>query len=245
MVPLFDVDPDLALGLEGEELERAQRQAVARTVDVATKGWDPSRFMLGDDDGWLGLLVLDGLLIRKVTVGKRSSCELFGPNDLVRPWDSDRDYRPLVVSTDVVVLRPVRMAILDSAFALRMAPWPSVTARLVSRVSGRARYLALTHAVGQLRRIDSRLLILFWLLAERWGKVGLDGVRIRLPLTHEVLAMLVGAHRPTVTLALARLNTLGLLTRERPDSWWLSNAAIESLGRPDVIELPDPACNTH
>jgi hypothetical protein len=34
------------------------------------------------------------------------------------------------------------------------------------------------------------------------SKVAADAVRIRLPLTHELLAMLVGARRPPVTLAL-------------------------------------------
>lgn len=51
--------------------------------------------------------------------------------------------------------------------------------------------------------------------------------------------MLVGAHRPTVTIALQRLTRAGLLTRERPDRWLLTNHAIESLKRPESIDLID------
>jgi DNA-binding transcriptional ArsR family regulator len=233
-VSLLDTDPDLGSGLRGHELEAARKQAVALTVDVGTDRWDDDRFAQGAEDGWLGLLLIEGLMVRKVVVGRRAACELFGPGDLIRPWDPERDYEPLAIGVDAFVLRPARLAILDHAFALRIAPWPSITSKLLARVAGRARYLAVTQAVTQLRRIDARLLILFWLLAERWGRVALDGVRIGLPLAHEVLAMLVGAHRPTVTLALARLTSAGLLTRERSDQWLLTNDAIDALGRPEI-----------
>jgi CRP-like cAMP-binding protein len=189
------------------------------------------------DDGWLGLYVLSGLLIRRVTVSKRPACELFGPGDVIRPWDTDGEYDPLPISVDWIVLRPARLAILDTAFVLRISRWPSVTSRLVSRVAARARYLGLTQAVTHLPRIHARLLILFWLLAERWGRVSPDGVHVDLPLTHEVLAMLVGTQRPTVTIALKRLGRAGLLTRERRDRWLLTKRAIEALRRPESLEL--------
>jgi DNA-binding transcriptional ArsR family regulator len=79
--------------------------------------------------------------------------------------------------------------------------------------------------------------MLFWLLAERWGRVGPDGVHVTLPLTHEVLAMLVGSHRPTVTIALQRLARAGLLIRERSDRWLLTNRAIECLGSPESLAM--------
>jgi hypothetical protein len=96
--------------------------------------------------------------------------------------------------------------------------------------------LALAQAVTHLRRVHSRLLILFWLLAERWGKVGPAGVHVELPLTHEVLAMLVGTHRPTATLALQRLAAGELLIRERADRWLLTSRGIEMLRRPESID---------
>jgi hypothetical protein len=49
---------------------------------------------------------------------------------------------------------------------------------------------------------------------------------IALPLTHDMVAMLVGAHRPTVTSALHRLAGAGMLCRRGEGGWLL--AAVES-----------------
>ena len=54
-------------------------------------------------------------------------------------------------------------------------------------------------------RIDLRLHMLFWELADRWGTVRQDGVHVPLYLTHSMLADLVAARRPTVTKALGEL----------------------------------------
>jgi CRP/FNR family transcriptional regulator, cyclic AMP receptor protein len=238
-VSLLDADPDLAAGVPPDDLEAARRRALAAVVEIGPPDWDPRAVSAMAEPGWLGLFLIDGLMIRRVTVGKRAACELFGPSDLLRPWDADGEYEPLPISIDWLVLKPVQLAVLDAAFVLRTAPWPSINSRIVSRVVQRARYLVLTEAVMHLPRAHPRLLILFWLLAERWGTVGPDGVHVSLPLTHEVLGMLIGAQRPTVTIALQRLARAGLLTRERTDRWLLTNAAIERLRHPERLALID------
>ncbi len=239
IVSLLDADPDLGTGLEGATLEAARRRALARVMSVEPPHWDTRELRVQAEPGWLGLFVIDGLLLRRVQIGRRSACELFGPGDLLRPWDTDGEYAPLSITVDWLVLRQTRMAILDTAFVLRTARWPTIGSRIVSRVAQRARYLALTQAVTHLPRAHARLLILFWLLAERWGRVTPEGVRVTLPVTHEVLAMLVGTQRPTVTLALQRLTRAGLLVRERSEHWLLTNEAIETLGRAESLELVD------
>ena len=238
-VSLLDADPDLAAGVPADDLEAARRRAVAAVVEVGPPQWDTSAVCAMAEPGWLGLFMIDGLMIRRVTVGKRAACELFGPSDLLRPWDADGEYEPLPIDIDWIVLKTVRLAVLDDAFVLRTAPWPSINSGIVSRVVQRARYLSLTEAVMHLPRAHPRLLILFLLLAERWGKVGPDGVRVSLPLTHEVLGMLIGAQRPTVTIALQRLARAGLLSRERTDCWLLTNAAMERLRHPEQLALID------
>ncbi len=240
-VAVLDVDPDLGIGLAEPDFEAARRRAVATVVELRRPSWDPSQMRAQADDGWLGLFVVDGLMIRRVSLGKRAACELFGPTDLIRPWDTDGEFDPLPIAVDWLVLRPTRLAVLDTAFVQRIARWPSINGRLIGRVAQRARYLSLAQAATHLPRAYARLLILFWLLAERWGKVRPDGVHVSLPLTHEVLGMLVGAHRPTVTIALQRLTRAGLLTRERSDRWLLTNHAIQSLGHPDSLNLLDEA----
>ena len=238
-ISLLDADPDLAAGVPADDLEAAHRRSVAAVIEVVPPDWDPRPVSAVAEPGWLGLFVIDGLMLRRVTVGKRAGCELFGPSDLLRPWDADGEYQPLPIDIRWLVLKPVRLAVLDAAFVLRVAPWPSINSRIVSRVVQRARYLSLTEAVMHLPRAHPRLLILFLLLAERWGKVGPDGVRVSLPLTHEVLGMLIGAQRPTVTIALQRLARAGLLTRERADRWLLTNEAIERLRHPERLALID------
>lgn len=238
---LLDEDPDLAPGLDKQQFEAARRRAVAPVLELEPPTWNTAPIREEAEEGWLGLYVLDGVLLRRVTVGKRAACELFGPGDLIRPWDTDGEYDPLPISVDWLVLKSARLAILDTAFVLRVARWPTINSRIVSRVAQRARYLALTQAVTHLPRAYARLLILFWLLAERWGKVGPDGVHVTLPLTHEVLAMLVGAHRPTVTIALQRLTRAGYLIRESSDRWLLTKWAIERLEHPESLALIDPA----
>ena len=242
-VAVLDADPDLAIGLAGRDLEAARHRALAAVIEVRPPEWDTTQIRHQAEDGWLGLFVIDGLMIRRVTVGRRPACELFGPSDLLRPWDADEAYDPLPIGIDWLVLKPTRLAVLDTAFVLRVAPWPTINGRIVGRVAQRARSLALTQAVTHLPRAHARLLLLFWVLAERWGRVGPEGVHVDLPLTHGVLAMLIGAQRPTVTLALQRLTRAGLLNRERSDRWLLTNEAIESLGHPESLNLIENGAN--
>jgi hypothetical protein len=237
MVALLDADPDLGTGVPSAEAELARSRAIAAVVELEPPAWDPAPLVARAESGWLGLFVLDGLLLRRVEVGKRSACELFGPTDVIRPWDTDGDYDPVPIAVDWLVLKRTRVAVLDTAFMLRIARWPTITSRIVSRLAQRARYLTLTQAVTHLPRAYVRLLILFWLLADRWGRVGTEGVYVTLPLTHEVLAMLIGAHRPTVTIALQRLTRSGFLIRERSDRWLLTNSAIETLQHPESLAL--------
>jgi hypothetical protein len=76
------------------------------------------------------------------------------------------------------------------------------------------------------------------------GSVPMSGVRVASPIVNilNVLAMLIGAQRPTVTIALQRLARAGLLIREATDRWLLTNHAIERLGSPcaprAIVEHP-------
>lgn len=65
---------------------------------------------------------------------------------------------------------------------------------------------------------------LFGALGNRWGRRTPDGIGISLPLTYEMVAMLVGAHQPTVTSALRRLSCARRLRREGERGWLLAAA---------------------
>jgi hypothetical protein len=228
-VYVLDVDPDLAQGIPETEQREARQRSIARVLALEQNRWDLSELAHPPASDWLGLLVIDGLLVRRVKVAGRAACELFGAGDVLRPWDVDGDYDPLAVTVDWLVIQPADVAVLDRAFARRIARWPTISAELTRRIAARARHLSLIAAITHIPRTHARLLLLFWLLSERWGAVTPEGILIRLPLTHHVLAMLVGSHRPTVTVALQRLARDGLLIRRAHNRWLLATRAIDAL----------------
>lgn len=228
-IAVLDADPDLGSQIAEPALDEARRVAVARALEVEGHRWEPGELEGTPDSGWLGLLVTKGVLIRRVAVASRLSCELLGQGDVLRPWDEGADYGPLEVQVDWLVLTPVQMAVLDRGFSVRVARWPSISDELIRRVAARARYLAITAAVTHIPRTHVRLLFTFWLLATRWGVVTAGGVAVRLPLTHQVLAMLIGSHRPSVTTALKLLDQDGLVVREGRERWLITTRAIEML----------------
>jgi len=239
VISLLEEDPDLGSGLTADARLLAERHAIASAVEIDPPAWDTSQLKGDSKHGWLGLFVIDGMLLRCVRIGRRSACELAGPGDLIRPWDTDGDYGPLPIAVSWRVLTPARMAVLDAGFAARVTRWPQITGAITGRAAQRARLLALMGALTHLPRAYERLLILFWLLSERWGRVTPAGVQLALPVTHEVLAMLIGTQRPTVTIALRRLDRAGLLLRQKRDLWLLTTAAIDGLSSPETLRLVD------
>ena len=234
---LLDADPDLAAGLNPSDSAIARARSHATVVDFAGPRWNPAAFHETAGPDWLGLFVVEGLVIRSVSVGSRTACELFGPGDLTRPWGGDHDYEPLPVDVSWRIPSGVRFAVLDSDFARRMCAWPLIIGRIIARFASRSRSLALGHAASHLTRVDGRLLILFWVLSERWGTVGIEGIRVTLPLTHDTIAMLVGVRRPTVTQGLGRLARAGLLHRTGSDRWLLTPDAVASLKDPERLAI--------
>ncbi len=172
-------------------------------------------------DQGIGLLVLEGLLLRRVGIDGRFGAELLGEGDLLRPWQGEDAQPTLPHTTGWRVLRQTRVAVLDRRVAHRFARYPELTGALVGRALERSRNLAVNMAIVQHARVDVRLRMLFWHLADRWGYVRTDGVSLPLRLTHTVLADLVAARRPTVTLALSELARQDLVL---PDGrvWLLS-----------------------
>jgi len=54
----------------------------------------------------------------------------------------------------------------------------------------------------------------FKYVADRYGRVGPGGVELSIPLTHDLISQLVGAHRPSVSTALGRLEHAGDVSRD-------------------------------
>ena len=227
-VRLLDEDPELAAALPRERLSEARARLVVRVVERKAGAW-PS---LEAHEARVGLFVLDGVLVREILIEDTVSAELLGAGDLLRARPTDNPSRLLRSNVRWTVLTPARIGVLDSRCAAVLATYPEIHAALLDRVADRAERLAVTQAVCQLNGVDRRVLSLFWHLAERWGRVSSSGVVLPLPLPHRVLASLVGARRPTVTVALTRLAAAGEIERRADGSWLL---------RGDPVGLPTAA----
>ena len=163
--------------------------------------------------GGYGLLVIEGLMLRRAGIEGRHAAELLGPGDLLRPWQHDGGDSTLEVDWAFRVVSPSRVAVLDPRWTARASAWPQLGAELAGRALTRSLRLVIAMAIAQQPRLDERLWMLFWDLADRFGKVHADGVHLDLPLTHEVLSHLAGARRPSVSGALTRLADEGRLRR--------------------------------
>ncbi len=227
-VPLLKLEPELAAGIPRERLAAAVRACRARVVEVRNGAWDPTSTPI--DDRGFGLLVLSGALYRRVEQSECFAAELIGPGDLLRPWDSVGEWSTLPVEAQFAVLERTQLALLDLSFARRAGPFPEIAGNLAGRALQRARYLAITSSIVSQRRVDKRLVMLFWNMADRFGQTRADGVYIPLPLTHRIISELIAARRPSVTTSLSRLHDRGVLSRERRG--WLLTAERPPEGMP-------------
>jgi hypothetical protein len=185
----------------------------------------------------IGLLVLDGLLIRRVGVDGRFGAELLGEGDILRPWEGEDLYSALAHVTGWRVAEQARVAVLDGPAAARLARYPALTGALVARAINRSRSLALMMAIVHNPRIETRLHMLLWHLADRWGRVRRDGVLVPLRLTHSVLADLVAAQRPSVTGSLGRLTERGLVHPSK-EGWLLCGDPPGELLELQAVAVP-------
>jgi CRP/FNR family cyclic AMP-dependent transcriptional regulator len=222
VVRVLEEDPELAASLDDADRAIAAQHLVAAELRVPKGPWMVEH-PLGQNPADLGFLLLDGLLVRETVIGRHTTAELLGAGDLIRPWDQNEDQPDAPVRTEHAwrVLQPTRLAVLDARFATLCSRLPIITAELISRTLRRSRLLSLLLALSAMPRLDARLLALLWHLADRWGKVGPDGVHVPLRLTHATLAQLVGAQRPSVTSALQALEHRGLVSRLPEAGGWL------------------------
>jgi CRP/FNR family cyclic AMP-dependent transcriptional regulator len=208
--------PTPAAGLTGA----ATRLAEA-TIELRRGPWDPS----ADPPTGSGfaVLVLDGLLMREVHLRGAPAAQLVIPGETIDPFADSAS----VMCGDRVTWRVVedtRLAVLGARFAGATQRVPALAVALCRRQLAQAGRAARHAAVAQLPRVEQRIVALLCVLAEERGRVVRDGVLVDLPLTHQAIGHLIGAKRPTVSLALKVLADDGLVRREGAE-WLVSRAA--------------------
>lgn len=230
-VRLLVVDPDLGKDLEAEALQEAREQAVFPDIELpegplelqALRGAEHVRGQLQ------GYYIIEGSLTVNLQMSGRTCTRLIGPRELVLLDGIETDSIP--VKWNWGVLAPARLALLDERLLTIARRWPLLMSAILERAAHQTRNAFLQQAISQLPRVEERLLALFWSIADRQGVVRPDGVWLELPATHDTLAHMVGAQRPTVSLGLTRLAEGGLVKADGT-GWLLARDSLDAFADP-------------
>jgi CRP/FNR family transcriptional regulator, cyclic AMP receptor protein len=210
--------PELLDAIPAERLRSARHALRARSILVRKGRWEA----MSDarlTDGGVGFLILDGAMVRCVTAAHRTSGELLGPGDLIRP-DYDLSEEP-PFGTYWRAISDVRLAVLDARFTRAAAFVPETALALIASVTRRTGAVSRQLVIVQSQAVENRILILLRYLADRWGVMTREGLVLPSFLSHGTLSLLLGARRPSVTSAMVRLSGRGMVERREDGRWVL------------------------
>jgi CRP/FNR family transcriptional regulator, cyclic AMP receptor protein len=227
-VALLGLDPGLRAAVPDGDLPAAERFLTAPYRELEPGTWAVPTIAV-DGEPFAALLV-EGLVTHETTIAGRRTADLLGPGDVFRPW---RAFDAAIPGTTRWASRTTALvAVLDARFIAAARRWPRLYRVVHDRMADQLDRAAARGAIMGLPRVEQRVLGLFWQLAERWGKVRPEGVVLDLALTHELIGQLVGAQRPTVSLAMRALADEGVLQRTADGAWLLDHDIGGTL--PDV-----------
>lgn len=121
-----------------------------------------------------------------------------------------------------LICRALQESIVILVDAERFEQWlaePRFAANLVRVLAAQVADRELAVAIALEPRVERRLLLKLRQLAERFGRMTPQGMRLDLRLTHQQLADMVGAVRESVTIALGKLAQAKVLTIENRTIW--------------------------
>ena len=185
-------------------------------------------------------MVLDGIVMNSLRIGEQTGIQLLGPDDvLVPPGDLSPSW---LANSDFLCATEVRLVLFANDLFAGVHRYPRIVQALYGCIGNQLQRLTAQLVICQIPRVDDRVLAMLWLLAESWGLVTPNGVRLPMPLTHETLGALVGARRPTITLALRKLVQENAIVHQ--DSGWLLLVPPPSPTEPAEPRILPPALST-
>lgn len=151
-----------------------------------------------------GRLALD---VETSAAGMRTICLVEQGDVLVRPTAEWATASPVTCRA----IETSRVMLVDAPTRDLWMEVPRLAINLVRVLSMQMADRELAAAIALEPRVERRLLLKIQQLAERFGRVTPDGVRLDLRLTHQQLGEMVGAVRESVTIALRSLADQGVL----------------------------------
>jgi CRP/FNR family transcriptional regulator, cyclic AMP receptor protein len=220
-VSLLDADRELCAAVPEASRRRAREALLVPGCEFDPGGIDLP--LPAVPETAFALLVVHGSLVATTRVGTEGRMiELLSEGDLVMPFappPAMPSSRTTVTATEKVLLAP-----LDRPFLRAAALWPELMVVVQRRLHEQQHRLSVHAAICRLPRVEQRLMGMMWHLADRFGTVSADGIILARPLNHRALAELVGAQRPTVSIALKGLQERGQLRRRRDGTWILPSS---------------------
>jgi CRP-like cAMP-binding protein len=213
---LAEADPELFSDVPNNLRLRTARNLLVRTKALARGPWRGPQTLTPHG---LGFLILSGLLLCELDLFNAQAIELLGAGDLLGPLDIGPASVRRVASWRVLL--PTQVAVLGDDATTQLACLPGVMPALMRRAIGRSRAIETRLALTRIHPLSTRLHVLFWNLADRWGRRVDGSVQLSIPLSHQLLADLASARRPKVTAALGSLADKGLVNREGPGGCWI------------------------
>ena len=214
-IRLLESESDLGRYLSPED--RAQADQVEFPTVELGPGPVKVSSTLRSRGAFAGMLAR-GMILQSSRLGDHAGLRLIGPGDIVSVTSALPSM--LVLEDECRATVATEVVLLGREMLLAGRRWPWLIAGLHTRMAEQADRLATQLMICQLPRVDDRLLAMMWLLAESWGQVTPSGTLLPVELTHSALGGLVGARRPTVTLALSELTERGSVVRQA-DGWLL------------------------
>jgi biotin operon repressor len=153
------------------------------------------------------LLVADGFVVLRATVGRGRravvTCEV-GPGNVLLPPSAEEV---------LVALGRSRLTVIDTDARGQLLRMPALAERIVERLTaalGQKQEATATFALTRhVERVRRKLLQ----LGRSYGHVVRDGIRIDFPVSHALLAEMIGSSRETVTRAVDELQRAGFVAR--------------------------------
>lgn len=213
-ISVIELDPDLLVGATAEE-----RLALAPIrlpiFELSNEPFDLAQ--LGDPDAF-GAFIVDGMVFHSLQVGAQPGMRILGPGDIVVTLQAPAS--DLIIGSEWRSDAATTVVPLGREMMLAVRRVPRLLASLHARTAEQVERLTTQLVISQLPRVEDRILSMLWLLAESFGHVTPAGTLLPLSLTHEMIGSIVGARRPTVSLALRALTEADALL-PRDDGWLL------------------------